>query len=73
MAWPCDRDSLLGPLQAMRDGGLKPILVGPRAEIEKAAAAAGVSLDGAEVLDAATPVEAAMAAVRLCRTAAPKR
>ena len=67
VAWPCDRDSLLGPLQAMRDGGLKPILVGPRAAIEKAAADAGVSLDGAELLGAETPVEAAMAAVRLCR------
>jgi phosphotransacetylase len=67
VAWPCDRDSLLGPLQAMRDGGLKPILVGPRAAIEKAASAAGVSLDDAEVLEAATPVEAAAAAVRLCK------
>ncbi len=70
LAWPCDRDSLLGPLQAMREGGLKPFLVGPRAEIAKAAVAAGVSLDGAELVDAATPVEAAMAAVRLCRDGA---
>jgi phosphotransacetylase len=70
VAWPCDRDSLLGPLQAMREGGLKPILVGPRAEIAKAAEAAGVSLDGAELVEAATPVEAAMAAVKLCRDGA---
>ncbi|WP_237214113.1 bifunctional enoyl-CoA hydratase/phosphate acetyltransferase [Falsiroseomonas oryziterrae] len=70
VAWPCDRDSLLGPLQAMRDGALRPILVGPRGEIEKAAAAAGVSLQGAEVVDAATPVEAAVAAVKLCRAGA---
>ena len=70
VAWPCDHDSLLGPLQAMRDGGLKPILVGPRAEMEKAAAAAGVSLDGAELVEAATPVEAAMAAVKLCKDGA---
>jgi len=67
VAWPCDHDSLLGPLQAMREGGLKPILVGPRADIAKAAAAAGVTLDGAELLEAATPVEAAAAAVRLCK------
>nr|WP_170984716.1 bifunctional enoyl-CoA hydratase/phosphate acetyltransferase [Roseomonas sp. AR75] len=70
VAWPCDRDSLLGPLQAMREGGLRPILVGPRAEIEKAAAAAGVSIDGAELREAATPVEAAMEAVKLCRDGA---
>jgi len=67
VAWPCDRDSLLGPLQAMQEGAVRPILVGPRAEIGKAAAAAGVSLDGAEIVEAATPVEAAMAAVLLCR------
>ena len=58
----------------MRDGGLKPILVGPRAAIEEAAAAAGVSLDGAELLEAETPVEAA-AAPRSgsAATAAPRR
>jgi phosphotransacetylase len=70
VAWPCDRDSLLGPLQAMRDGGLRPVLVGPRAAITKAAEAAGVTLDGAELVEAATPVEAAMAAVKLCRDGA---
>ena len=70
VAWPCDRDSLLGPLQAMKAGALKPILVGPRAEIAKAAEAAGVSLDGAELVEAATPVEAAMAAVKLCKDGA---
>jgi phosphate acetyltransferase len=70
VAWPCDRDSLLGPLQAMRAGGFNPILVGPRAEMERAAAAAGVSLDGAELVEAATPVEAAAAAVKLCKDGA---
>jgi phosphotransacetylase len=70
VAWPCDRDSLLAPLQAMEAGGLKPILVGPRALIQKAAEAAGVGLDGAELVEAATPVEAAMAAVKLCKDGA---
>jgi phosphate acetyltransferase len=67
VAWPCDRDSLMGPLQALRDGGIRPILVGPRDEIASAAAALGMALDGAELLDAATPAQAAMLAVQLCR------
>ncbi|WP_207538154.1 bifunctional enoyl-CoA hydratase/phosphate acetyltransferase [Sabulicella rubraurantiaca] len=67
VAWPCDRDSLLGPLQALRGGAILPILVGPRAAMEHAAAEAGASLDGCEVVEAGTPHEAAMAAVRLCR------
>ena len=38
VAWPCDRDSLLGPLQAREQGAMRPILVGPRAAIEAVAA-----------------------------------
>lgn len=70
VAWPCDRDSLLGPWQAMQAGGFRPILVGPRGEMEKAAQAAGISLDGCEVVEAATPTEAAAVAARLCRDGA---
>lgn len=70
VAWPCDRDSLLGPWQAMQAGGFHPILVGPRGEMEKAAKAAGISLDGCEVVEAATPADAAAAAARLCRDGA---
>jgi phosphotransacetylase len=70
VAWPCDRDSLLGPLQAMRAGGFRPILVGPRAAMEQAAAAGGVTLEGCEIIEAATPPEAAAAAARLCRDGA---
>ncbi|WP_198376126.1 bifunctional enoyl-CoA hydratase/phosphate acetyltransferase [Neoroseomonas rubea] len=67
VAWPCDRDSLLGPIQAARRGALRPVLVGPRGLIEEIAATAGETLEGCEVLEAATPQEAAVAAVRLCR------
>jgi phosphotransacetylase len=67
VAWPCDRDSLAGALEAMRHGALRPILVGPRAAIEAAAAEAGASLDGAELVEAEDPHAAAAAAVRLCR------
>jgi phosphotransacetylase len=70
IVWPCDRDSLLGPLQAKQAGGFRPILVGPRAAMEKAAKAAGVTLDGCEIVEAATPPEAAAAAAKLCRDGA---
>ncbi|MBY0337419.1 MAG: hypothetical protein K2X11_12445, partial [Acetobacteraceae bacterium] len=30
IAWPCDADSLLGPLEAAARGLLRPVLVGPR-------------------------------------------
>jgi phosphotransacetylase len=36
LACSCDRDSLLGPLQAQEQGAMQPILVGPRAAIEAA-------------------------------------
>ena len=67
VAWPCDRDSLLGPIEARRGGAILPLLVGPRAAMERAAAGAGASLDGCETVEAETPHDAAMAAVRLCR------
>ena len=67
VAWPCDRDSVLGAVEAMRRGALRPILVGPRATIEAAAACAGASLEGAEIVEAEDPHGAAAAAVRLCR------
>ncbi|MBR0670572.1 bifunctional enoyl-CoA hydratase/phosphate acetyltransferase [Neoroseomonas soli] len=67
VAWPCDRDSLLGPIQAARRGALQPILVGPRALIEETATKAGETLTGCEIVEAATPQEAAAIAVRLCR------
>ncbi|BDG74320.1 bifunctional enoyl-CoA hydratase/phosphate acetyltransferase [Roseomonas fluvialis] len=67
VAWPCDRDSLVGPVEAALRGALRPILVGPPALIEATAAAAGASLAACDIIEAATPHEAAAVAVRLCR------
>jgi phosphotransacetylase len=67
VAWPCDRDSLLGPLEAHSHGAMRPILVGPRTPMEAMAVAAKASLDGCELVEAETPHEAAAIAVRLCR------
>ena len=67
VAWPCDRDSLLGAVQAWQRGAMRPILVGPRQTIEAVAKAADVSLQDLEQVDAATPAAAASAAARLCK------
>ncbi|MDB5962782.1 MAG: enoyl-CoA hydratase [Massilia sp.] len=67
VAWPCDHDSLLGPLEAAQRGIMRPLLVGPRETIMAAARAAGAPLDGCEIVEAATPQQAAAAAVALVR------
>ena len=41
---PCDRDSLLGAIEAARRGIIEPVLVGPEAKIRAAAEAANVDL-----------------------------
>ncbi|MBB5017580.1 phosphate acetyltransferase [Chitinivorax tropicus] len=65
---PCDRDSLLGALEAARQGLIRPILVGPQAKIRAAAMAAGVTLDGVEILHTDHSHAAAQKAVELART-----
>ncbi len=67
VAWPCDRDSLLGPVEALKRRALHPILVGRRLDIIAIADAAGASLEGCEFAEAETPQAAAALAVRLCR------
>lgn len=48
---PCDALSLSGALDAREAGLIQPLLVGPRARIEAAALAAGLSLAGVEIDD----------------------
>jgi len=67
VAWPCDRDSLQGAIDARASGAMHPILVGPRSTMEQAAAQAGLSLEGVELQEAESPHAAAASAVRLCR------
>ncbi len=64
---PCDALSLIGALDAAHQGMIVPVLVGPKATIDAAARAAGRSLDGIEILDAAHSHAAAAAAVALVR------
>jgi phosphate acetyltransferase len=64
---PCDDVSLTGALEAATQGLIRPILVGPLAKIIATAAAAGVSLDGIEVIDVPHSHAAAERAVALVR------
>ncbi len=41
---PCDRDSLLGPIEAANRGLIEPVLVGPEAKIRAVAEAEGLDL-----------------------------
>jgi phosphate acetyltransferase len=64
---PCDESSLEGVLAARKIGIISPILVGPRAKILQAAAAAGLDVSGIPIEDTAHSDAAAEAAVALVR------
>ncbi len=64
---PCDRDSLLGPLEAARRGLIEPVLVGPEAKIRAVAQAAGADLTGLRIVNTEHSHEAAAKAVAMAR------
>ena len=67
---PCDALSLSGALDARAAGLIEPVLVGPRARIEAAAAAAGADLSGLPIEDVPHSHAAAARAVELAREGA---
>src|ERR1043165_3950958 len=67
VAHPCEESALRGALQAAELGLIEPILVGPKAEIEETARAAGLDLKNVEIVDAENSVAAAQKAVALIR------
>jgi phosphotransacetylase len=67
---PCDELSLVGALEAKSQGLIDPVLVGPRAKVLKAAAAAGRPIDGIELVDVPHSHAAAARAVELARSGA---
>ncbi|MFC4525056.1 phosphate acetyltransferase [Dyella halodurans] len=67
VAHPCDASSLAGAIEAAQNGLITPILVGPRARIESAAAEAGLSIAAYQLVDAPYSHAAAAAAVQLVR------
>ena len=64
---PCDGASLLGALEAAKEGLIIPILVGPEPKIRATAEAAGGCLDGVELVAAPHSHAAAERAVALAR------
>jgi phosphotransacetylase len=64
---PCDDRSLEGALAAARAGLIRPVLVGPKEKIRRAAAEAGCALGDFELVDAPHSHAAAEQAVALAR------
>ncbi len=64
---PCDRDSLLGALEAAKHKLIVPVLVGPEAKILAAAKEANLSLEGYRIVSTEHSHAAAEAAVAMAR------
>ncbi len=64
---PCDRDSLLGPIEAARRGLIIPVLIGPEAKIRAVARAEGVDLSSYQVVGVEHSHAAAEKAVEMAR------
>jgi phosphate acetyltransferase len=64
---PCDRDSLLGSIEAARRGLITPVLVGPEAKIRAVAQAEGVDLTPYTIVPTEHSHAAAAQAVAMAR------
>ena len=64
---PCDRESLLGAVEAARANLIVPVLVGPRNKIEAVARAEGIDLAPYRIVDAPHSHAAAHIAVGMAR------
>jgi phosphate acetyltransferase len=67
VAYPCDHDSLLGPIEAAQRGLIAPLLIGPEAKIRAVAEAAGVDISPYCIVDAENSRAAAETAVKMAR------
>ena len=67
VAHPCDRESLLGPVQAARAGLVDPILVGPESRILAVAEEHEIDIKGFRIVDTEHSHASAEVAVALCR------
>jgi phosphate acetyltransferase len=67
VAYPCDKESLRGPLMAAEAGVIDPILVGPEAKIRAVAEEFSLDLKGARIVDVLPSPESAARAVALVR------
>src|SRR5262249_26073251 len=67
VAYPCDRDSLLGPIEAAKLGLIGPVLVGPEDKIRAVAKAEDVDLTAYRIVPTENSVASAEKAVALVR------
>jgi phosphate acetyltransferase len=67
VVYPCDHDSLLGPLEAAKRNLIDPVLVGPEAKIREAAQAAGADISRCRIVDTEHSHAAAEKAVAMAR------
>ena len=67
VAHPCDRSSLLGPIEAAEAGLIAPVLVGPEAKIRAVASEAGIDLAPYRIVPTEHSHAAAAEAVALAR------
>lgn len=67
VAHPCEETSLLGAVEAARQGLITPILVGPRSKITSTAESSGIDLGSIQIVDAPHSHAAATKAVDLLR------
>ena len=68
VAHPCDRDSLLGAIEAARRKLIVPVLVAPAPKLHAVALALGVDISGFRLVDTEHSHASAAAAVALART-----
>ena len=68
VAHPCEASALAGALEAGEKKLITPILVGPSAKIRQVAAASGLALGAARIVEAAHSHESAAKAVALVRS-----
>jgi len=67
VVWPLNPPSLRGAVDAAQDLLIRPILIGPRADIDRLAADQDLDLSGCDFVEAPTEHSAAEAGVALCR------
>ena len=67
VVYPCDRDALLGPIEAFRRGMIEPVLIGPEERIRSVARDEGIDLSGLRIVPAEHGHDAAATAVRMAR------
>ncbi|MEW6144164.1 MAG: bifunctional enoyl-CoA hydratase/phosphate acetyltransferase [Thermodesulfobacteriota bacterium] len=67
VVYPCDKNSLLGPLEAARQGMIEPVLIGPETEIKSVADSENIDLGPYTVITVENSAAAAQKAVELAR------